>query len=166
MTSDRKPVVTMSDLPMEDFSQGTAYHSRDGLIADALGLTQIGAIVTEVEPGKSACPCHVHHVEDELFIILDGEGTYRFGNETYAVKAGDCLGAPAGDISMAHKLTNTGDKVLRYLALSSKAEFDVCEYPDSGKFLVSSRRGKNTPFRFVGRQESEVDYWDGEESAS
>ena len=53
---------------------------------------------------------------DELFIILEGEGTYRFGDESYPVKAGDVLGAPAGGSETAHQIINTGTVPLRYFA--------------------------------------------------
>ena len=162
MPDSPKPVAHLDDLAVMTSERGSGYQSEDRFISPVLGLSKIGATLTEVQPGKSACPFHVHHVEDELFIILEGEGTYRFGSETYAVRAGDCLGAPAGDASKAHKLTNTGKQVLKYLALSSRAKFDVCEYPDSGKFMVRSDRGTDTPFRHIGRTEANLDYWDGE----
>ena len=71
-------------------------------------------------------------------------------------------------IMYAHKLTNTGQGPLKYLAISSKSETEVCEYPDSGKFLVSSKRSKGVDgrFRFIGRAEQSCDYWEGEDSAS
>ena len=55
---------------------------------------------------------------------------------------------------------------LKYVAISSKSDTEICEYPDSGKFLATTRLpGKRARmFRYVGRQESEVDYWDGETS--
>jgi uncharacterized cupin superfamily protein len=83
------------------------------------------------------------------------------------VKTGDVLGAPRGGKEFAHKLTNTGTDVLRYLAISSKADTEICEYPDSGKFLVrkSGDVAHDSVFRFVGRAEDEIDYWDGEDGA-
>ena len=43
-----------------------------------------------------------------MFVILEGEGIYRFGSKSYTVMAGDVLGAPRGGVEYAHKLTNTG----------------------------------------------------------
>lgn len=167
MQDQINPVVRIADLPLEPFSQGNSYQSADAGIADRLGLTQIGASYSEVPPGKSGCPCHVHHVEDEMFVILEGEGTYRFGSESYPVMAGDVLGAPRGGVEHAHKLTNTGKGPLKYLSISTKSDIEVCEYPDSGKFMVSSSvapRGAGR-FRYIGRGNSPLDYWDGEDSA-
>lgn len=167
MITSYRPVVNIDDLRLEPFKRGVSYESLDCGISELLGLTQIGAVLTEVPPGKSACPFHVHHVEEEMFFILEGIGEYRFGNEVHAVKAGDILAAPRGGKEFAHKLTNTGTDRLKYLAVSSKADTEICEYPDSGKFMVrkTSQSEGSPKFRFVGRFEDEKDYWDGEEGS-
>jgi uncharacterized cupin superfamily protein len=167
MTEKLNPVARLGELPLEPFEHGEHYESLDADISDRLELTQLGAALYIVPPGKSAYPFHNHHAEDEMFVILEGEGTYRFGPDSHAVQAGDVLGAPRGGPAHAHKLTNTGSIPLKYVAISSKADTEICEYPDSGKFLATTRLpGKRARmFRYVGRQESEVDYWDGEDSA-
>ena len=103
-----------------------------------------------------------------MFVILEGQGKYRFGDATYDVAAGDVLGAPRGGPEYAHKLVNTGDSPLRYLAISSRAMIDVCEYPDSGKFAVNSRDADSgkSHFVYIGREENSLDYWDGEPGSS
>jgi uncharacterized cupin superfamily protein len=46
------------------------------------------------------------------------------------------------------------------------AATEICEYPDSGKFLAKTRGpGGERRFRFIGRSGSAVDYWDGEPGA-
>lgn len=167
MQDNLNPVARIADLPLEPFSHGDSYQSADAIVAESIGLTQIGAIYSEVPPGKTGCPCHVHHVQDEMFVILEGQGTYRFGSESYPVMAGDVLGAPRGGVESAHKLTNTGKGMLKYLSISTKSDIEVCEYPDSGKFMVSSSvtAGGAGKFRYIGRGNSSLDYWDGEESA-
>ena len=115
-----------------------------------LGLSNLGISYGEVPPGKSGCPFHNHHVEEELFVILEGEGQYRFGADRHAVKAGDVLGAPAGGPETAHCLINTGLTPLKYLSISANARTEICEYPDSGKFLAKTRDPAGRPqFRFI-----------------
>ena len=166
MTNKLFPIVRLPDLALEPFEMGDAYICCDAGFSDGIGLTQLGASYTEVPPGKSACPFHVHHVEEEMFVSLEGEGTYRFGHDSYQVKAGDVLAAPRGGPEYAHKLTNTGKVPLKYLSISTRADTEICEYPDSGKFLANTKkRGSRTNrFRYLGRMESEVNYWDGEDS--
>lgn len=165
MADKLNPVFRISDAPLEPFTRGEAYESLDAGIGQALGLTQLGAAYSEVPPGKSGCPFHVHHREDEMFVILEGEGEYRFGEQVYQVKAGDVLGAPRGGADYAHKLMNTGQGPLKYLSISSKSEIEVCEYPDSGKFMISSHRPDGSRLRYLGREDEGLDYWEGEEGA-
>src|SRR5262249_44041395 len=99
------------------------------------------------------------------FVILAGQGEYRYGDHRVPVRAGDVLGAPAGRI--AHQLINTGSEELRYLGVSTNAGVDVVEYPDSGKFAVAAGL-KNAHFRHatytqIGRGGASLDYWDGED---
>lgn len=157
------PVAKLAKLPRKSFERGGAYASSDAQVARGIGLRKLGATYAEVPPGKSSCPFHVHHVEEEMFVILEGKGRYRFGTAVFDVEAGDVLGAPCGGPEFAHKLTNTGSTTLKYLAISTKADTDVCEYPDSGKFAVGTRsEGHAAGFRFIGRAVDPLDYWDGE----
>lgn len=156
------PIVNVALLSTATDRQGSGYESTHASVADAIGLSKIGARYIELPPGKSFCPFHVHHVEEEMFVILEGTGTYRFGEDTYEVAFGDVLGAPCGGPEFAHKLTNTGDTTLKYLAISTQSDADICEYPDSGKFGVGTRSRR---FRFIGRMDDSRDYWDGEPDA-
>ena len=164
MTKMQRPVINPADLELEHWQEGTFFESRDASFGAQLGLEDLGIGYGEVPPGKSGCPFHNHHIEEELFVILSGEGEYRFGPDRYPVKPGDVLGAPAGGPETAHHLINTGTVPLTYLSISANAKAEIVEYPDSGKFLAKSRAtpGGKPVFRFVGRKESETDYWDGE----
>ena len=39
---------------------------------------------------------------------------------------------------------------------------EICEYPDSGKFLAEGSLDKATPFDVIARRGPNVDYWEGE----
>ncbi|MGI9324093.1 MAG: cupin domain-containing protein [Pseudomonadales bacterium] len=164
MAESIEPVIDISQLPLDPFADGSLYASADAGISERGGLTQIGAAYSEVPPGKTGCPFHVHHIEDELFYVIAGTGEYRFGDETFPVGPGCVLCAPRGGAEFAHQLINTGSVPLKYLSISSKAEADICEYPDSEKFQVMSRRDlpADRRFRFIGRMSAHLDYYDGE----
>ena len=51
-----------------------------------------------------AWPFHCHHGNDEMFMILAGAGTVRFGADTFPVEAGDVVVCPAGGPETAHQL--------------------------------------------------------------
>jgi uncharacterized cupin superfamily protein len=165
MTDTPKPVMNIADVPLRDGGNGKEFKAKIGSFGKSIG-SKIGAMLHVVEPGNKAFPYHNHHMTEELFVVLEGEGTYRFGGESYPVKAGDVLAAPAGGQETAHQLRNTGKTTLKYLGISYNGGVsDVAEYPDSGKFAVSSRfdwaTGKGG-VRYVGRAENSLDYWDGE----
>lgn len=167
MGDEPKAFVRLAELETEHFTHGKSYESYDAGIANALGLTKLGSAYTVVPPGKTACPFHVHHGEDEMFIILSGSGEYRFGDTIHKVQAGDVLGAPIGGPEYAHQLWNKGKEPLIYIVISSKADIDVCEYPDTGKFAVMSGSGKSRQhgepwFAYHGRRENSLDYFDGD----
>lgn len=153
----------LRELALEEWEQGSLYAGRDVSFARALGLTLLGASYGEVPPGKSACPFHNHRCEDELFVVLEGSGLYRFGEARIEFTAGDVLAAPAGGPETAHQLVNTGSSTLRYLAISNRSNVDVIDYPDSGKRLVKLADGS---LRSMHRPAASLDYWDGEPGAS
>jgi uncharacterized cupin superfamily protein len=85
------------------------------------------------------------------------------------VRKGDFIACPPGGPEVAHQFVNTGTADLLYIAVSSRHEADVWEYPDSGKFgtiagvdLAGGWPPKATfTSRFV-RNGEDVDYWEGE----
>jgi uncharacterized cupin superfamily protein len=167
MTEGPKPIISLKDLKLDHWRQGSFFEARDASFSALLGLKDLGISYGEVPPGKSGCPFHNHHVEEELFVILEGQGTYRFGTERYAVGPGDVLGAPTGGPETAHHLINTGTVPLKYLSISTVAATEICEYPDSGKFLAKTRQpdAAKASFRFIGHASQTTDYWDGEPGA-
>jgi uncharacterized cupin superfamily protein len=161
-----KPVISLADLPLRDIGNGKGFRAKVSSFADKIGSTGIGCALHVVEPGYKAYPFHVHHQIHELFVILEGEGEYRFGAERYRVKAGDVLAAPTGGPEVAHQIINTGKSALKYLGLSTRAETEVVEYPDSGKFAVTSHydwKAGSGGIRHITRAGNSLDYFDGEE---
>ena len=46
--------------------------------------------------------------------------------------------------------------------LSTREAPEVCEYPDSAKFLAYAPRGDGSHFDAIQRTTNTLDYWDGE----
>ena len=92
------PVISTGSLDLFDNSppQGSPrFGASVNSFGKSLGLGKLGAMyVGEVAPGKRAFPFHNHLGNDEMFVILEGTGTYRFGGSEHPVKAGDVCGAP------------------------------------------------------------------------
>jgi uncharacterized cupin superfamily protein len=101
-----------------------------------------------------------------MFFILEGSGELRLGQETFPLRAGDVVACPPGGPETAHQIVNTSQSELKMLAVSSKLEAEICEYPDSGKFtaVMANKDGSPWAIRLLGRSaEAQVDYWDGEQ---
>jgi uncharacterized cupin superfamily protein len=165
--SDINPVKNVADIELTDWKNGEKFEAKIGSFAKNIGLAKLGCMMTVVPAGKTAFPYHVHHANDEMFVILQGSGEYRFGGKTYPIKAGDVIGAPAGGPDVAHQIINTGKEEMRYLGISTTIWPEAVEYPDSNKFAVYSQphpsgdRAK-AGLRFIGRREMMIQYWDGE----
>lgn len=169
------PVLNLDDVVIQtvDSAQtpqaATAerYDLRWGEVASRIGARKLGYNLTAVAPGKRSCPFHSHRVEEEMFLILEGSGELRFGDARHPLRAGDVIACPAGGPETAHQIINTGETEMRYLAVSTQSEAEICEYPDSGKYLAfapGDESGQTAPARFrkLGHLDATVDYWDGE----
>lgn len=162
-----RPLLNLDEVPLKPQAHGEAFAHRSGRVAARLGAEKLGATLTVVPPGKSAWPRHSHRVNEEMVVVLEGSGTLRFGDEEHPLRAGDVAVFPPGGPEVAHRIDNTSDADLRYLAISTMEEPEVVEYPDSGKFgvVAGSAPGSVRAERsltFFGRRADSLDYWDGE----
>ena len=129
---------------------------------DGAAARKLGAAVDMLPPGKRACPYHFHYAQEEMFVILEGEGTLRVAGEAIPIRAGDVIDIPPGP-EYPHQIINTSNAPLKYLSISTQEYPEVCEYPDSGKYLAFSRpRGPLLDRGRVHRPDADLDYWDGE----
>ncbi len=154
-----KPIANLSELTFDDIEENGLYTSRRALFSASIGAQNLGYNLTELPAGKAQCPFHNHRAEEEMFLILEGEGELRFGKDRYPVRAMDVIACPPGGAEVAHQIINTGSSTLRYLAVSTLAPVELAEYPDSGKIGVYGRVGKS---RGTWRASDKVDYYDGE----
>jgi uncharacterized cupin superfamily protein len=162
-----KQIFNIADAKTEQVGNGARFDAAFASLGARIGAKKLGVSLATVPPGKRAFPKHAHHVNEEMMFILDGQGTYHCGAESTPVKAGDLIAAPPGDGTTAHQIENTSDAPLRYLTFSTKLEPEVVEYPDSGKFGVASFAGHDRPrVRFMGRVETSLDYFDGEDDGA
>ena len=65
-------------------------------ISEKVGARKLGYNVVVLEPGYKSCPFHNHHINEELFLILGGSGTLRFGDEKHSISEGDLIACPPG----------------------------------------------------------------------
>lgn len=157
-----KPLMNLDEVAFDDVEENGKYTSSRGRIGDHIGAKDLGYNLTVVPPGKTHCPFHSHHGEEEMFFIIEGEGELRFGDQRYPIRAHDVIACPTGGPEVAHQIINTGTTTMRYLSISTRPELDACEYPDSGKVLIAAGRYGTRGLRKMFRGENTVDYYDRE----
>jgi len=155
-------VVNIDELKLEHFSAVDGKFESDAVrIGPLLGAKDLGYSYDVVPPGKISCPFHSHRGEEEMFFIVKGEGTLRYGKERRKIRAGDFVCCPVGGPETAHQIVNDSNAELAYISVSTMMPAEVCEYPDSGK--VGSFGGSGTDrIRHMTEMSSGVDYWKGE----
>ncbi|WP_422011264.1 cupin domain-containing protein [Roseateles sp.] len=151
-------IRNVNDGPLDRFERPPRYDTQMLPLSDGTAARKLGAGFDIVAPGKQSCPYHLHHGQEEMFVVLKGEGTLRVAGELLPIREGDVVFIPAGP-AYPHHILNTSDAPLHYLSISTKEWPDVCEYPDSGK--VSAIPGPGG-WRLRQRLENTLDYWDGE----
>lgn len=62
-------------------------------------------------PAGLEAPLHVHHAEDEGFLVLDGELTFTVGDEVITARAGDFLLGPK-DVPHTFRVDSDGARML------------------------------------------------------
>jgi mannose-6-phosphate isomerase-like protein (cupin superfamily) len=78
----------------------------------------ISVILVEAAPGRG--PSLHRHDYPEVFVVLDGQATFRSADEQVDVSAGHMVVVPAGE---PHGFTNSGDKTLRQVAIHVSPRF-------------------------------------------
>lgn len=158
-----KPLLNLDEIAeFDDVEENGIYTSQRALFSRSIGARQLGYNLTVLPPGKVQCPFHVHRGEEEMFLILEGEGELRYGEKSYPIRKHDVIACPTGGPEVAHQIINTGTTNMRYLALSTLAEVEVCEYPDSGKVSLVTGRPGEPGLHKIFRAEQTTDYYDRE----
>lgn len=150
-------VVNIHELKLELSAKGEKFESNSARIGPLLGAKDLGYSYDVVPPGKSSCPFHSHRAEEEMFFIVQGEGTLRYGIETRRIRAGDVICCPIGGTESAHQIINDSDTPLAYLSVSTMMPAEICEYPDSKK--IGAFGGD---IRHMTRTTHHLDYWTDE----
>ena len=150
--TERPPtIVALEDVPAQDYGRGDVAAVRRGL-TDPLGRRRVGVAHLTVAPGALSSPPHCHAAEEEIFYVVDGDGTLLLGDDEHPVRGGSVVARPAG-IGVAHTF-RAGEGGLTLLAFGTHEPHDIAYYPRSGHVAL---RGLKARFRI-----EQVEYWDGE----
>ena len=159
-------ILNIDQVSFQEWSNGDTYKARMAWVGASLGSKKLGFNITVLPPGKRAFPFHAHRANEEMFFVLEGQGSIRIGMGSHKIRKGDFISLPPGRDS-AHQIINDSEAPLRYLAVSTMESPEVAEYPESGKIGVFAgeppgRPGSKDSIRHFARMGDGVDYWDGE----
>ena len=124
-------------------------------LADLSNSRYLHFDIRALPPGRFSFPYHFHRNAEELFVIFEGEATLRSPEGFSRLAKGDVVffeEGPAG----THQLYNHGTSDCVYLDIRTRANVDVCEYPDSQKINI-------LPARDIFKESSRVPYYTDEE---
>jgi len=156
-------IVNVDDVPVREVRRGSvASDWRD--LGRVAGSERTGLKHVTVLPGMLSVAPHCHGAEEDIFVVLEGEGTLELTpspeapddaveTSEHAVRRGSTVARRPGT-RVAHTF-RAGAGGLTLLAYGTREPSDVCYYPRSNKI---SFRGVN----LIARLER-LDYWDGEE---
>jgi uncharacterized cupin superfamily protein len=148
-----RSIVNLADVAEERYDKG-GYEGVGRDLGRAAGSQATGLGHGILEPGSLSAPFHCHSAEEEIFVVLDGEGTLLLGDDEHPIRRGSVVGRPPGT-RIAHAL-RAGEQGLTYLAYGTREPNDIAYYP----------RSRKINFRGVGviTRLEQLDYWDGEEA--
>ncbi len=121
-------VVALEDVP-------AILDGRARRLAKAAGASATGLNHVTLAPGSGGAPPHCHSEEEEIFVVLEGSGVLELWGrgaqapDEHTLRAGDVVARPPGT-GVAHAL-RAGEDGLTYLAYGTKANGDMCFYPQS-----------------------------------
>jgi uncharacterized cupin superfamily protein len=162
-TAERPPsIVNLEDAPSE-------FEGRVRHLAEAGGSQLTGLNWAALEAGEEGAPPHCHSAEEEIFVVLEGEGTMELWpspqasrlhggeveRETHSLRRGSVISRPPGT-RVAHAF-RAGSEGMTYLAYGTRDPNDIAYYPRSNKIFL---RGVG----LIARLES-LDHDDGEPAA-
>jgi len=159
-------IMNVENVSIVSRTHDDKYEAQIAPVGAAIDSKMIGFNVTVIAPGKKAFPYHAHRGNEEMFFILEGEGSIRLADGTHKIRKGDFISLPPGRDS-AHQIINDSKAPLKYLAVSTMLSPEAVEYPDSQKIGVTAGTGGGRPpgpdsLRHFTRLKDAVDYWDGE----
>ncbi len=123
-----------------------------------MGSVETGIRYAEVFTGKLNAPPHCHTAEEEIFVVLEGDGHVLLweegGVEEHPVRTGSIVCRQPGT-GVAHAFRG-GEAGMSLLLYGTREANELCYYPRSGKIYFSG-------LGLITRVGEQLDYWEGED---
>jgi uncharacterized cupin superfamily protein len=125
-------IVNVDEAEADEWSERDAGGVNRALGAEA-GSQRTGLNHETIQPGSLNSPPHCHSAEEEIFVVLGGEGTLLLGDEEHPLRAGHVVSRPPGT-GVPHAFR--AETELTLLSYGTREPTDVTYYPRSGVFWL------------------------------
>ena len=103
-----------------------AFTTKDGseireLLSHRNSCVRLQSLASALPFGGATTP-HRHPQTEEIYYVLEGQGSMQVGDETRAVGPGDAIAIPPGAL---HQIRNIGPVILKFLCCCAPAYEDV-----------------------------------------
>ena len=123
-------ITRFDDVAPVSIDRGALQGTRQRL-GVAAGTVEVGLSRYVLDAGQRAMPAHAHADQEELIVVLEGDGEVELGNDRYPLRPGCVVARPPGS-GIAHALIG-GAGGMTYLAYGTRRAHDVCFYPRTQK---------------------------------
>ncbi|WP_196161513.1 cupin domain-containing protein [Reinekea sp. G2M2-21] len=131
------------------------FHNKMGAsifrgLSDHFQLNSFGVNMEVVQPGGSSGLKHWHTESEEFVFVLSGNLVLHYGEETFQLSSGDCIGFKAAE-GIGHRLVNKTDREASFLVVGSRPDGDKAVYDeddfqwvvkDNGDWVASRKTGE------------------------
>jgi uncharacterized cupin superfamily protein len=122
-----KNVVALDDAP-------AILDGKVRILGDTGGSVRTGLNTFEQKHGDRYVP-HCHSAEEEIFVVIEGSGTFHAGGDVHAVRAGHAVSRRPGT-GVPHWF-EAGPDGMTHLAYGTREPNDIVYYPETGEVLLS-----------------------------
>jgi uncharacterized cupin superfamily protein len=126
-------IVNVEDAEGEEWRTGD---DMGALTKELAGKRSVlaGLNLDIVPPGLLNTAPHFHSAEEEVFVVIEGEGTLLLGDEEHPVRRGHVVARPPGT-KVAHAF-RAGDGGISVLLYGTREANDITYYPRSDVFAL------------------------------
>jgi len=127
--------LKISDVKPFTYALGGPITGKMADVGRSVGSRSIGLVIQTLAPGCFSSRRHKHVFQEEILIVVSGEGVLHHGDERIGVTALDCVVYLPEDPE-AHCFENTGSTELVIWAFGNRFLHEVAIYPDQGVAFV------------------------------